>query len=67
MKIVPYDPRYKQDFIEMNEAWISAMFELEQEDIRVLTTVESALEDGGQIFFVLGEDGEVMACCMIFR
>ena len=65
MKIVPYDPRYKKDFIEMNKAWISGMFAMEQEDLRELEQIEPAIEKGGQIFFALDDTGAVMACCMI--
>lgn len=65
MKIVPYDKKYKNDFIEMNKHWISEMFEIEAEDIRELENIETAIEKGGNIFFALDEDSSVMACCMI--
>lgn len=65
MKIVPYDPKYKEDFIEMNHAWISEMFRLEDEDVRELGNIEPYIAQGGQIFFALDDDGSVMACCMI--
>ena len=65
MKIVPYHPKYKQDFVEMNRAWISEMFEIEPEDVRELEDIEPAIERGGNIFFALDEGGGVMACCMI--
>ncbi|EET59525.1 acetyltransferase, GNAT family [Marvinbryantia formatexigens DSM 14469] len=65
MKIVPYDSRYKEDFIEMNKKWISEMFAIEEEDIRELSNIEPSIEKGGQIFFALDDDGAVMACCMI--
>lgn len=65
MQIVPYAPKYKKAFIEMNQAWISAMFEMEPEDVRELEDVETALERGGNIFFALDDSGAVMACCMI--
>lgn len=65
MTIVPYDPRYKNDFIEMNRAWISEMFEMEPEDERELGNIEPYMEKGGQIFFALDTDGTVLACCML--
>lgn len=65
MKIVPYDPKYKNDFIELNKMWISEMFAVEDEDIRELGNIESYIENGGQIFFSLDDNGAVMACCMI--
>lgn len=65
MKIVPYDPKYKDDFIEMNKKWISEMFEIEAEDIRELKNIEPIIERGGNIFFALDNNDSVMACCMI--
>ena len=65
MKVVPYDPKYKHDFVEMNRAWISEMFEMEPEDVRELEDIEPAIQRGGNIFFALNGEGNVMACCMI--
>ncbi|MDO5388516.1 MAG: GNAT family N-acetyltransferase [Clostridia bacterium] len=65
MKIVPYDPKYKNDFIEMNKEWISQMFIMEDEDIRELGNIEPYIENGGQIFFAIDDNEDVMACCMI--
>ena len=65
MKIVPYDSKYKEDFIEMNKAWIEDMFALEDEDLREMGNIEPCIEKGGQIFFALDDAGQAMACCMI--
>lgn len=65
MKIVPYQECYKQDFIEMNRAWISQMFVIEEEDVRELGNIEPYIHNGGEIFFALDENQQVMACCMI--
>lgn len=65
MRIVPYDPQYKNDFIEMNKAWISEMFVMEPEDERELGNIEPYIEKGGQIFYALADNGDVIACCMI--
>lgn len=65
MKIVPYSPEYKNDFIEMNRAWISGMFAMEPQDEKELANIEPYIEKGGQIFFALDDDGKVMASCMI--
>ena len=62
MKIVPYDKKYKTAFIEMNRQWISEMFVLEEEDIAVLEHFEQSIEQGGQIFFAVDDDDEVLAC-----
>lgn len=65
MKIVPYDKKYKKEFIDMNIQWISTMFEVEEEDLAVLNNVEEALQAGGQIFFAIDDEENVLACCMI--
>lgn len=65
MKIKSYSPKYKNEFIEMNKAWIANMFNLEYEDIREMGNIEPYIEKGGQIFFALNDNEQVMACCMI--
>ena len=65
MKVVPYDKKYKKDFIELNRAWISEMFVMEPEDERELGNIEPYLYAGGQIFFALDDEEHVMACCLI--
>lgn len=65
MRVVPYDEKYRQDFIDMNKAWISEMFEMEDTDYQELGNIEPYIESDGQIFFALDDEGQVMACCMI--
>jgi len=65
MRVVPYNERYKNEFIEMNKKWVSEMFVLEKEDIAVLSNIEQTLAQGGQIFFAIDDNDEVLACCMI--
>lgn len=65
MKVVPYDKKYKSEFIEMNKKWISEMFVIEKEDIAVLSNIEQSLALGGQIFFAVDDRDQVLACCMI--
>lgn len=56
---------YKQDFIDMNKAWISNMFVLEKEDEKEFGNIEPAIQKGGEIFFAVDDENNVMACCMI--
>lgn len=65
MKVVPYDKKYKNDFVEMNKKWISKMFVLEAEDLAILENVETLIEQGAQIFFAVDDNNDVLACCMI--
>ena len=65
MRVVPYEEKYKEEFIEMNKHWISEMFVIEQEDLDVLNNIESALQKGAQIFFAIDDVENLLACCMI--
>ena len=65
MKIVPYNPKYRKDFVEMNLAWISSMFKVEPEDERELSSIETAIAAGAEIFFSVDDSDTVMACCMV--
>ena len=66
MRVIPFEPQYKPDFIEMNEAWISEMFRLEPEDQRLLNEVESEIARGAQIFFAIDEEtSRAASCCMV--
>lgn len=62
MQLVSYEPKYKQDFIQMNNAQISSMFVIENEDLRELENIEPCIKLGGQIFFALDDSGKVIAC-----
>lgn len=65
MKVVPYNPKYKDIFIAMNKKWIEEMFVLEKTDVEVLSNVENLLAQGGEIFFTLDDEENVLACCML--
>ena len=65
MEIVPFSPELKNVFVELNKAWISAMFKIEPADIEEFSLIEQAIEKGSQIFFALDEQKNVLACCMI--
>ena len=65
MKVVPYDPKYKNEFVAMNKAWIEELFVLEPEDVAILENVQALIDKGGEIFFTLDDDGKVLACCML--
>ena len=65
MNVVPYSPQYRDDFIKLNTAWISEMFEMEPEDERELANIDGYIDGGGEVFFALDDDGAVMACCLI--
>ena len=65
MRVVPYEKKYKKEFIEMNKEWISKMFVIEKEDLSILNNIDQSLGSGGQIFFAVDDSENVLACCMI--
>jgi ribosomal protein S18 acetylase RimI-like enzyme len=57
IRLVPYAPAYRTAFRDLNLEWITAHFEVEAEDRRVLDNPEGEiLAPGGAILFAL--DGE---------
>ena len=65
MKIIEYDARYKQDFIDFNSAWITDNFgHLEPEDIETFEKIDEELKEGAMIYFVVDDEGAALATCM---
>ena len=60
IRIVTYEPRYKDDFIRLNKQWIETYFRLEQSDLDTFAHLDdSIIGRGGQIFLAADEaDGE---------
>ena len=52
--IITYQPEYKNQFINLNKAWLEDFFVVEPHDNDVFNNIESyILEPGGMIFFCL--------------
>lgn len=64
MEIVPYQTKYKQDFIELNLAWIEKYFKVEPQDVEMLNNIEQIIAAGAMIYFALEAD-TVIATCMV--
>lgn len=64
MQIVKYQPRYKDDFIRLNTAWIEKYFKMEKDDYDTLHNIDILLEKGAMIFFAI-ENNNVAATCMV--
>ena len=73
IRIVTYEPRYKDDFIRLNKQWIETYFRLEQSDLDTFAHIDdSIIGRGGQIFLAADEaDGEyqsaghMVGCCAL--
>lgn len=54
IKIIPYSPEYKNDFVTLNKAWLEKYFFIEPHDVEVFDNIEEIiLKPGGEIFFCL--------------
>ena len=66
VRIVPYDPSYQPWFRSLNEAWITARWQLEPEDLRVLDHPQREILDrGGAVFVALRDDEPVGVCALL--
>lgn len=66
MQIVPYTPKYKKAFRDLNEEWISTYFTMEAEDYKALDNPKGyILDKGGYIFVALLNGKAVGICAMI--
>lgn len=54
MKVIPFEERYRKDFIEFNKDLIISYFGfLEERDIETFERIDKELEKGAMIFFVI--------------
>jgi len=66
VKIVAYEPQYKQAFKRLNEEWITQHFKMEAADHKSLDHAqEYILDKGGYIFIALYKDEPVGACALL--
>lgn len=63
--IETYRPKYKDDFIRLNREWIESYFKIEASDIETFSHVDEIVDNGGQIFLAIAENGEVVGCCAL--
>lgn len=65
MKIVEYDPRYKEAFIKFNTDWIVDNFGgLEENDLEAFRHIDDYIANGAMIYFAL--EGETpLGCCLV--
>lgn len=65
MKIIPFEERYRQDFIDFNTDWIISNFGfLEEHDKETFDKIDEELLNGAMIFFAV-ENDTALAACMV--
>jgi len=67
VRVREFQPGDEIHFRALNEAWITASFKLEEEDLVVLGDPRHHILDaGGHIYFAVdAETGEVLGCCAL--
>lgn len=64
MRIVPYQPEYREAFVRLNTEWLTRFYWVEPFDQYAMDHVEELIAQGAMAFFALDENGEVLATCM---
>jgi ribosomal protein S18 acetylase RimI-like enzyme len=66
VQVVDYEPRYRDAFRRLNEAWISRYFQIEDADRKALTAPQAhILDKGGHILVALLDDRPVGVCALM--
>lgn len=64
MKVIPFEEKYRQDFINFNTDWIVSNFGiLEEHDKETFENIDEELKAGAMIFFAV-ENHVALATCM---
>lgn len=64
MKIIPFEERFRQDFIKFNTDWIISNFgNLEKHDEETFKNIDEEMAAGAMIFFAV-ENNVALATCM---
>jgi DNA-binding MarR family transcriptional regulator/GNAT superfamily N-acetyltransferase len=66
VEIVPYESKYRSDFKNLNEDWITKYFKMEESDHKALDhPKEYILDRGGYIFVALYKEEPVGVCALL--
>jgi DNA-binding MarR family transcriptional regulator/predicted GNAT family N-acyltransferase len=66
VKLIAYEPKYKQVFKDLNEEWISTWFKMEDADYWALDDPQGyILDKGGYVMVALYNDEPVGVCALI--
>ncbi|MCD8165678.1 MAG: bifunctional helix-turn-helix transcriptional regulator/GNAT family N-acetyltransferase [Bacteroides sp.] len=67
VKIVPYEPCYREVFKALNEEWITTYFEMEEADHKALDNPEEYILSRGGYIFVADYKGEPVGVCALLK
>lgn len=65
MEIIKYNygKELKEEFILMNKTWINKLFKIEDEDIKVFSSIDEDIKKGANIYFAK-DNGIILSCIM---
>jgi N-acetylglutamate synthase-like GNAT family acetyltransferase len=66
MEVIENQKEYLEDFIRLNEEWITTYFELEEADRALAANPYQIIENGGYIFSLVSDD-KVLGTCALFN
>ena len=67
VEIVPFSSKFSTAFKELNYEWISELFKIESEDIKVLSNPQSEIIDKGGHILIALKDGEPLGTCALLK
>ena len=67
VRIVAYSPRHRERFQELNLAWITEYFRVEEADRRALDDPEGYILGHGGHIFIAEAGGEILGGCALLR
>lgn len=66
LRIRQYEPALAEDFAEITREWVSSMFRLEENDLKIIENPqEMILDRGGTILFVESDDLGIIGTCAL--
>lgn len=66
MQVIPYDEKYKEDFISLNKGWIERFFKIEDNDLYCFSHINDYINNGGMIYFAI-DGGKVYATALVLN
>ncbi|MBL1321251.1 MAG: GNAT family N-acetyltransferase [Methylophaga sp.] len=66
MEIIENESEYLNDFIALNEEWITTNFQLEDIDKKLAANPQKVIDDGGYIFSLV-DNNKVIGVCALFN
>lgn len=67
MQIIPFEARHREMFRQLNEAWITRYFKMEEPDRRALHDPEGYIIAKGGYIYMAEYDNEIVGACALIK